>query len=166
MLYTVWCSGEHELYEVNTDPWQIENLYYGNWSAEMAFVGSKHHRYDSLDRKGEEERAESGAEAANSRSKHDSTTTLKHVMPRLDALLMVLKTCKGRQCTHPWEELHPDGDVEDLHDAMEEKYDEFYEHKMERVVFDQCEKGYILESEGAMWNAGMAYAMNEEMAYA
>lgn len=26
-LYTVWCSGEHELYDMVDNPWQIENIY-------------------------------------------------------------------------------------------------------------------------------------------
>jgi hypothetical protein len=36
------------------------------------------------------------------------------VTPRLDALLMVLKSCKGVTCTDPWGALHPQGDVKNL----------------------------------------------------
>lgn len=61
---------------------------------------------------------------------------------------MVLKTCKGRSCTHPWEVLHPAGDVGDLHDALDSRFDEFYEIHQERVRFTKCEKGYIPEGEG------------------
>ena len=61
---------------------------------------------------------------------------------------MLLKTCKARQCTHPWEILHPAGDVRNLHDALRAEYDDFYERQQQRVEFSRCEKGYIKESEG------------------
>ena len=61
---------------------------------------------------------------------------------------MVLKTCKARTCTHPWETLHPAGNVNDLYDALNPRFDEFYESQQERVRFTKCEKGYIPESEG------------------
>ena len=63
---------------------------------------------------------------------------------------MVLKTCKARQCTHPWEVIHPLGDVNSLQDALDSQFDELYEVQQQRVHFSQCEKGYILESEGPM----------------
>ena len=44
--------------------------------------------------------------------------------------------------------LHPAGDVKDLHDALHQKFDDFYEIEQKRVSFSKCEKGYILESEG------------------
>lgn len=61
---------------------------------------------------------------------------------------MVLKTCRARSCTHPWETLHPTGDVRNLHDALAAKFDDFYDVKQGRVQFLKCEKGYIAESEG------------------
>ena len=70
---------------------------------------------------------------------------------RLDALLFVLKSCKGSVCTSPWKELHPDGDVSTLADALDKKYDYFYEVEQTRVKFQKCEHGYIPESEGPMW---------------
>ena len=83
----------------------------------------------------------------------DSTlgsTTLAHLIPRLDALLAVLKTCKGRVCTHPWSALHPGDDVSNLHDALNARFDDYYEEQLkdQRVQFLKCEKGYIAESEG------------------
>jgi len=79
-----------------------------------------------------------------------SSTTFTHLLPRLDALLAVLKTCKGRACTHPWSVLHPANDVSDLHDALDARFDEYYEVRLQdqRVHFTKCEKGYIAESEG------------------
>jgi len=77
------------------------------------------------------------------------STTLTHLIPRLDALLAVLKTCKGRVCTHPWSTLHPEDDVNTLHDALDARFNGYYEEQLkdQRVHFLQCEKGYIAESE-------------------
>jgi N-acetylglucosamine-6-sulfatase len=35
-----------------------------------------------------------------------------------------------------------------LHDALDSRYNGFYEIQQERVQFEKCEKGYILDSEG------------------
>ena len=164
LLYTVWCSGEHELYDVNQDPWQMENLYGRNQSRAMEFGETRGREVSGIGRE-----AEGGTfeREGGKVGKVGKKTTLKHLIPRLDALLMVLKTCEGRQCTHPWEYLHPKGDVLDLHDALHRTYDEFYEEQMQRVEYGKCEKGYILESEGTLWDGKgkMAYGMSEEMAY-
>ena len=78
---------------------------------------------------------------------------------------MVLKTCEGRQCTHPWESLFPSGEVRSLYDALDSNFDDFFKQRVERVQFEKCEKGYIPESEGPIWTNKMAYFMTEEMAY-
>ena len=69
------------------------------------------------------------------------------MIARLDALVMVLKSCKAKVCTQPWTTLHPEGDVKDLWDALHVQYDEFYEEQR-KVSFNRCEKGYILDAEG------------------
>jgi len=123
--YSVWCSGEHELYDLSNDPYEIHNLYTSNHSLPFE-VGTR----------------ASGSVATS------ETVTLQGLLSRLDALLLVLKTCKARACTHPWEVLHPLGDVKDLHGALRSEYDDFYEIQQHRVSFSKCEKGYILDSEG------------------
>ena len=60
---------------------------------------------------------------------------------------MVLKSCKGSTCIEPWKVLHPQGDVNSLSDALQVKFDSFYE-KQARVAFDRCELGYIIDAEG------------------
>ncbi|KAH0843107.1 hypothetical protein FOPE_08396 [Fonsecaea pedrosoi] len=72
---------------------------------------------------------------------------LSQVHPRLDALLMVLKSCKGIECTHPWKILHPDGNVNNLVDALNTEYDEFYAGQP-KVGFEKCSLGYLIQSEG------------------
>lgn len=85
---------------------------------------------------------------AEPRAIESRSTTLKHLVPRLDTLLAVLRTCRGSQCTRPWLSLHPAGDVRDLHDALDPKFDRFYEREQERVYFSRCEQAYIEEAEG------------------
>lgn len=75
---------------------------------------------------------------------------------------MVLKSCKGRECAHPWETLHPAGNVQNLHDALHARFDEYYEERVERVRFERCEKGYLLDAEGPQvvkgYKEGMAWS--------
>lgn len=73
---------------------------------------------------------------------------LEKVLSRLDSLVMVLKSCKGRACTKPWEILHPAGNVVNLHDALHTRFDDYYKAQVERVSFDRCEGGYIIDAEG------------------
>ncbi|KAF7550645.1 hypothetical protein G7Z17_g5585 [Cylindrodendrum hubeiense] len=70
-----------------------------------------------------------------------------NIVPRLDALMMVLKSCKGQECVRPWGTLHPAGDVVSLIDSLDSRYDVFYQVQP-KVSFSKCELGYIRESEG------------------
>ncbi|KAI1312779.1 alkaline-phosphatase-like protein [Xylaria venustula] len=75
---------------------------------------------------------------------------LGKVASRLDALLFVLKSCKGSSCSMPWKQLHPAGDVSSLADALDIKFDSFYEQQT-RVEFAACENGYLVDAEGPMY---------------
>ncbi|KAI6784677.1 uncharacterized protein J7T54_006723 [Emericellopsis cladophorae] len=68
---------------------------------------------------------------------------------RLDALTMVLKSCRGRSCVEPWRDLHPSGDVHGLLDSLDERFDDFYQTQP-RVSFTDCKMGYLPEYEGPM----------------
>lgn len=72
---------------------------------------------------------------------------LSQVLLRLDALLLVLKSCQGVTCVRPWEVLHPAGHVQDLPDALHTQYDQFYREQV-KVAYDRCESGYIIDAEG------------------
>ncbi|KAF7131367.1 hypothetical protein CNMCM5793_004538 [Aspergillus hiratsukae] len=75
---------------------------------------------------------------------------ISKVISRLDALLLALKLCQGkpcRTCVKPWGALHLDGSVQDLLDAMNNKYDAFYRGQF-KVSFDRCEYGYVIDPEG------------------
>ncbi|KAL4794754.1 arylsulfatase [Aspergillus venezuelensis] len=115
LFYSVWCNNEHELYDLNADPYQVNNL----------------HPHASR--------------PAN------LTTLLGHgiqrVIDRLDALLLVLKSCKGRTCIKPWEVLHPAGSVRNLLEALDTEYDAFYRDQP-KVSYNRCEYAYVIEAEG------------------
>lgn len=74
-------------------------------------------------------------------------TTVQQVVNRLDALMLVLKSCKGETCIEPWKVLHPEGGVTSLKDALRGKFDVFYDDQV-KVRFDRCEAGYLVEAEG------------------
>ena len=57
---------------------------------------------------------------------------------RLDALLMVGKSCKEESCRDPWSVLFPRGQVSSLEDAMDPKYDDFFA-KQPKVSYGSCE---------------------------
>ncbi|KAF2214407.1 hypothetical protein CERZMDRAFT_37524 [Cercospora zeae-maydis SCOH1-5] len=133
LLYTIWCSGEHELYNLIQDPYEMDNLYTQNhFSTHIA-----------LDKPSPEQDYQSDISISHQRP----TYSIARLIDRLDALIMVLKSCKGRSCTHPWEVLHPRYDVRSLKDAMRDTFNVFYAEQ-QKVKFDRCEKGYISESEG------------------
>jgi N-acetylglucosamine-6-sulfatase len=126
LLYTVWCSGERELYDVARDPAQMHNYFDPSHTALQI-------HYQLLGR------------------------PFKHVTKRLDALLMVTKSCKGRGCREPWGVLHPDGGVDSLAGALHETFDAFYEEQP-RVSFKSCVKGHVVSEEGPQdvrpWSGG------------
>ncbi len=72
---------------------------------------------------------------------------LSKVVPRLDALLLVLKSCKGSACTNPWRQLHPQGNVNTLPEALNSRYDDFYDSQP-KAMFTACKKGYLIEYKG------------------
>lgn len=73
--------------------------------------------------------------------------SFKHIVNRLDALMMVLKSCKGIECVQPWDVLHPHGDIKTLKDALAVDFDVFYQEQP-KVSFERCELGYLKDVEG------------------
>ncbi|KAM3422102.1 Arylsulfatase [Cercospora zeina] len=153
LLYTIWCSGEHELYNLLQDPHEMENLYTQNhFSTLVAFdKPSSEQDYHSDISISHLTLAQSLlTDTTSHHSNVRRTYSIARILDRLDTLIMVLKSCTGRSCTHPWEILHPRRDVRSLKDAMRDTFDVFYA-KQQKVKFDRCEKGYILDSEGPMY---------------
>lgn len=118
---------------MQNDPYEVNNLYPTNHSSQFTF---QHYN-----------------------SSYVQSVKLGTLISRLDALLLVLKTCKARECTHPWEVLHPEGDVLHVYHALHSRFDDFYEVQQEKVSFSRCEKGYILDSEGPV--SARVYSIEE-----
>ncbi|KAK4186296.1 alkaline-phosphatase-like protein [Podospora australis] len=122
--YAVWCDNEHELYDLTTDPYQINNLLHESAKPPATLLG----------------------------------VPFNKVISRLDALLFVLKSCKGQTCIRPWQALHPAGNVLNLHDALGARFDVFYEQQQKKVSFNRCELGYIVDAEGPQFETeGLVY---------
>lgn len=139
LYYSVWCTNEHELYDLTVspsipsppisltdkipqnDPHQLNNLY-----PTTSYTLSSTPEPTILN------------------------IPISKVLPRLDALLLVTKSCKAHTCVDPWSVIHPKGDVKTLGDALNVKFDGFYRSLKEerKVGFTKCELGYIKESEG------------------
>ncbi|KAL1902807.1 hypothetical protein Sste5346_000718 [Sporothrix stenoceras] len=126
LYYSVYCNNEHELYNLDTDPYQLHNLL--------------------------------GSSANGNTPAHLLDHPLAKVVARLDSLLFVLKSCKGRACVRPWDVLHPDGDVRNLREALSAEFDTFYEVEQKRVSYSSCEAGYFVDAEGPQFELdGVAY---------
>ncbi|KAH7323160.1 sulfatase [Stachybotrys elegans] len=126
LYYSVWCTNEHELYDMNKpvgganvltyqeDPQQMTNLF------EHGF---------------------------GTRSNSSCGSPIERLSERLDGLLFVLKSCRGDSCRFPWEALMPEEDVHNLSDAMSHKYDDFFA-QVPRVSFSSCGNAHIISHEG------------------
>lgn len=117
--YSVWCTNQHELYDMTKDPQQMHNLYEPYTYQQHAAASSSSNPYN-----------------------------LNRLESRLDALMLVLKSCKAQTCMKPWLALHPGGAVTNLPEAMDAKYDQFYEEQQQRVSYNWCDQGYIIAAEG------------------
>lgn len=113
--YSVWCSGEKEFYDMNSDYYQMNNLLRSpNAPDENIQYFSR--PYDQL-------------------------------IARLDALLMVLKSCKQDSCRDPYNVIFPKGEVQNLTAMMDKKYDSYFENSP-KVQFVTCYTGHIEQLEG------------------
>lgn len=116
--YSVWCTNQHELYDMSVDGAQLNNLY-ANFTYKP-----------------------------NEPINPSNPFPLNRLESRLNAILLVLKSCKAMTCIKPWLALHPGGKVLTLADAMNPKFDAFYEQDQHRVSFSSCQPGYIVSAEG------------------
>jgi N-acetylglucosamine-6-sulfatase len=131
--YSVWCTGERELYDLVTDPHQVRNL--------LAPLNSL------------------GPFASLSSDILPSHT--QKLLDRLDALLLVLKTCTGEVCHRPYSALFPDisatgGEIFNLSQALDERYDAYFA-SLPKVQYSKCELGYQARLEKPDWHDRLAY---------
>ena len=139
LMYSVWCQDSaHELYDMAWDPYQMTNLH-------------------------PDAPAEPGAQNAYNKGMNTLIgRPTEEVIHRLDALVLILKTCVADVCCEPWKELHPNGNVKTLAHALHEKYDDLYKrsYSFAKVGWKQCYSGmdedssvtlYDLDNEEPVW---------------
>ncbi|ORY86729.1 putative arylsulfatase precursor [Leucosporidium creatinivorum] len=122
--YAVWCTGEHEIYDLNADPDQMINL------AETAV-------------------------------RSESLIKLQH---RLDALLLVLKTCVGEVCRNPWKTVFPDGSVSSLNAGLEKRFDGYFAD-LPKVKYSYCDIGYHRRLEAPFWYDELAFNPKQKSSF-
>lgn len=94
--YSVWCTGERELYDLHEDPHQVRNLLAAhNGRGPFAAFGPL----------------------------ADHT---RRVAERLDALTLVLKTCVADACRRPFAVLFPRGEAGSFAEALEPRFDAYF----------------------------------------
>ncbi|KAJ5808977.1 hypothetical protein N7474_010246 [Penicillium riverlandense] len=117
------------------------NLYYSVW------CNNEHELYDLSTDPYQLHNLYPSNSRANSMEPRILGRRLSEAINRLDALLLVLKSCKGISCIEPWNVLQPDDSVRTLRDALDVEYDSFYSQQP-TVSFDWCDAGYVIEAEG------------------
>ena len=139
LMYSVWCqNGSHELYDMTWDQYQMTNLH-PDAQAESGTLNAYHRGMNTL-----------------------LGRAIEQVIHRLDALVLVQKSCVADGCRWPWKQLHPDGSVSTLAEALHEQYDEFYtnSYNVAKVGWLQCFNGleagnsstlYDLANEKPLW---------------
>ncbi|OJI79581.1 hypothetical protein ASPTUDRAFT_59643 [Aspergillus tubingensis CBS 134.48] len=128
------------------------NLYYSVW------CNNEHELYDMTSDPHQLHNLLSTNGLPNATSHIILNVDLSKVVQRLDSLLLVLKSCKGQVCVKPWDALHPRGEVTTLRDALDVRYDFYYEmEQTTRVQFNECARGYFLDAEGPQFAQGTEY---------
>ncbi|PLB43296.1 Arylsulphatase [Aspergillus steynii IBT 23096] len=118
VYYAVWCTNEQEFYDLKNDPHQTTNLASSNTNT-----------------------------SSNSTAPSIASRPLPQILARLDALMLVLKSCSEDSCRYPWRHLHPAGKVNSLADALDKGFDGFYANQP-KVAFSECNLGYHTWAEG------------------
>ncbi|KAL0565432.1 hypothetical protein V5O48_016596 [Marasmius crinis-equi] len=127
-VYGVWCTGERELYDLENDPYQLQNLAVNN-------------------------------DASSDTSFSFSTTETSRIASRLDALLVVLKTCIGEACRDPWKAFNIS--ASSLSDALDSQFDSYFD-SLPRFKYSECRFGYLGEViESPTWSEELAYKPQE-----
>lgn len=134
IYYAVWCTNEAELYDLKVWWFFSALVNYAKLIDAQTDPGEMRNLLS----------AEHSSMGYSLRSR-----PISQIIARLDALIMVLKSCKGQSCVEPWKELHPAGDVSTLLHSLEPSFDAFYE-KQPKVSFTECKLGYFPEFEGPM----------------
>lgn len=145
--YSVWCTGERELYDLQEDPHQVRNL------------------LEPLNKLGSFVPFDYISVASGQPALSADVIRLGH---RLDALLLVLKNCKGDTCTNPYQALSTKGNFKRLADVLphsgrhvEHHLDHWFA-SLPKVQFSTCALGYQARLEKPEWDASLAYGKDAQ----
>lgn len=118
------------------------NLYYSTWCT------GEYELYDVAKDPGQVHNLLHPDEQAAARDYKVAGRPIAAVIDRLDALIMILKDCKGEACRAPWGQIHTSSKakVTSLRDSLEPRYDDLY-RSLPKLQFLRCEMGYIRDSE-------------------
>jgi N-acetylglucosamine-6-sulfatase len=134
--YSVWCNGDHELYDMTVSvaaPRCASDLQFSGANQSLQNdPGQIHNLYEEDD----------AASAFKFKGRG-----FQQVASRLDTLLMVMKSCTGDECRHPYASIFPSGEATTLGQSMAEQFDSFFSNQP-NVKWDECTLGYIKELEG------------------
>lgn len=142
LYYSIWCTNETEFYDLKVCLVTITLLLHISPCLLREGVANAERSIQS-----------DTSQVVNRANDHSWLSTyeiagrpVNQILPRLDALIMVLKTCKDSLCSYPWKALHPDGKVHDLKDALHPRFDDFYAAQP-KMTFSSCPLAYFAELE-------------------
>lgn len=135
LYYAVWCTNEVEYYNLMVR----SSLSSSSQRTTFSFITVQDDPHQTVNL---------AAHPAKHKNYKIANRELPQILHRLDALMMVLKSCEGDACRYPWRQLHPAGKVETLAEALDSRFDKFYKNQP-KVSFSKCEIGYHISSEGA-----------------
>lgn len=134
--YSVWCTGERELYNLQRDPHQVNNLLAPlNEAGPFADFGS-----------------------TTPEGKPIISHHLQKILHRLDALTLVLKTCSDDACRKPYQVLFPTlvEDVYRFSQVLDSRFDDYFIN-LPKVRFAECALGYQSRLEKPEWRQEFAF---------
>jgi N-acetylglucosamine-6-sulfatase len=85
----------------------------------------------------------------------------QRLLNRLDALVLVLKTCVGETCHQPYKALFPDiastgQEIYSLSQALDPRFDEYFQG-LPKVIYSKCALGYQARLEKPDWSSKLAF---------
>ncbi|PNS16008.1 ABC transporter G family member [Sphaceloma murrayae] len=148
LAYVVWCTNEHELYDMNVDSQQMNNIAVSFNATTLSTSPAVGPRAPTVEQENPFSSRLAPRKSGSDKPQFQDPGYILRLQSRLDTLLMVLKTCKAETCRDPWGRIHPDGKVKSLRDAMRAKYDDFYVRQQPKVRSVKCAAGYLRDLEG------------------
>lgn len=120
--YTVWCTGEREIYDMTVS--RSASPYIS--SPPPLTCSPSTPRLPPFPSSPPQTDPDQMRNLADSLSTLSPSSDIARLHTRLDALLLVLKTCAGDSCRYPWSTMFTNGKVKNIKDAMKKEYDDYF----------------------------------------